>query len=137
MDELLSELRGLRAELRQAASASISAQVLMGRLALQEHRITAAARQLADVQTQVANHAQARGRFEQQLKALEVERGMPEQQRNEILPAVKAELERHQQRERELREQEASLQALMNAEQSRWSDFNSRLDELERALARR
>ncbi len=37
-------------------------------------------------------------------------------------------------REQQLRAQERDLENALSAEQARWSEFNSRLDELERAL---
>ena len=36
--------------------------------------------------------------------------------------------------EQRLRSEEADVQSVLSAEQGRWSDFNARLDELERAL---
>jgi hypothetical protein len=40
-----------------------------------------------------------------------------------------------QKREQELRAQQAELVSAANDEQSRWADFNGRLDELERSLS--
>lgn len=49
---------------------------------------------------------------------------------------VKDRLVREQRFEQELRYKEGELANTLAAEQNRWSDFNSRLDELERALSR-
>src|SRR4029077_13444243 len=49
-DPLLTEVRALRAELNQAAGASIRTQLLVARLTLQEQRINTISKQLADVQ---------------------------------------------------------------------------------------
>src|SRR5262245_61304186 len=46
--DLLAEVRGLRAELNQFATASIRVQLFMGRLQLQEHRIQVLSQQLVD-----------------------------------------------------------------------------------------
>jgi hypothetical protein len=65
--------------------------------------------------------------------------------RNESLGISRAELDaqefafrrplvQHRDAERDLRAQEADLAAQIAAEQNRWQDFNSRLDELERSL---
>ncbi len=54
MEALLGEVRGLRAEVHQAAGASIRTQLLVARLSLQEQRLNGVAKQLADVQTQRA-----------------------------------------------------------------------------------
>ena len=50
LDEVLVELRALRAELNETANASLRAQLLVARLALQEQRITVVGKELADVQ---------------------------------------------------------------------------------------
>ena len=49
LDEVLAELRALRAELIEVAHASLRAQLLVARLALQEQRITTVSKELADV----------------------------------------------------------------------------------------
>src|SRR5918994_1682893 len=69
--ELLAEMKGLRADLRQLLDASIRAQLLVARLQLQEQRITSLARQLTDVQQQLQNNERARGALEPQLKMFE------------------------------------------------------------------
>jgi hypothetical protein len=47
---------------------------------------------------------------------------------------MKQQLADQQAREEQLRAQGRDLENALSAEQARWSDFNSRLDELERAL---
>ncbi len=54
-DALLAEVRALRREIKEAAHASIQAQVYAVGLQLQEQRVLAAGRQLADVQHELAN----------------------------------------------------------------------------------
>jgi len=49
LDDLLQEVRGFRADLNQSAGASMRMQLLLARLQLQEHRITAVADQLEEV----------------------------------------------------------------------------------------
>ena len=48
--------------------------------------------------------------------------------------ALKLQLEQGQKREQDLRAQEAAASGTLAAEQSRWTDFNARLDALERSL---
>ena len=48
MDELVAEVRALRAEIQQMADSSIRAQLLVARLQVQEQRIAGIARQLSD-----------------------------------------------------------------------------------------
>ncbi|MGH9314137.1 MAG: hypothetical protein ACRD1S_13195 [Vicinamibacterales bacterium] len=140
MDDLLAEVRALRAELNQASGASIRAQLLVGRLQLQEHRINTIVQQMTSTREQLAGVERTRALIEPQWKASE------EEARNQGAAAaagdtaghpVKALFEEQLKREKELRAQESSLAALLAAEQARWVEFNDRLDELERELQKR
>jgi septal ring factor EnvC (AmiA/AmiB activator) len=66
-------------------------------------------------------------------------RATPEQRRDfeETLGGLRAQLEAMQATENALRAEESSLMNSIVSEQARWSDFNGRLDELERTLPRR
>ena len=109
LDEVVAELRGIRADLAETSSASVRAQLLLARLQLQEQRIYGLMRQIGDVQNQIAAARQeARG----------------------------AERERMQQIILELSNREAELSHQLSVEQARWSEFSDRLDPLERALPR-
>jgi hypothetical protein len=129
MDELLAEVRGLRAEINQAAGASIRTQLVLARLQLQEQRIHTVAQQLTDVRNQLAAAAQVRSLMAGQVK----EAGEAVSQLPADHPLMKV-IEQQQKREEELKQQEASLSALLAEEQARWMAFNARLDELEQAL---
>jgi len=61
MEELLAEVRSLRAEVRRAADTSIRAQLLVARLQLQEQRINSLTRQLVETQRQLSDNERARG----------------------------------------------------------------------------
>jgi chromosome segregation ATPase len=140
MEELLAEVRGLRAELRQTADASIRAQLLVARLQLQEQRILTAGRQLTEVQDKLAASEGAMAPLAHQFKKLAEEvPPLPEQREDMegIKGMLKAQLDQHQKATQELRAREASLQRVLADEQARWTDFNDRLDELERALPAR
>ena len=109
LDDVVTELRGIRADLAETSSAGVRAQLLLARLQLQEQRIYGLMRQIAEVQSQIAGARQeARG---------------PEK-------------ERMQQLILELGNREAELSHQLSMEQSRWSEFSDRLDTLERALPR-
>jgi hypothetical protein len=135
-DDLLTEVRALRAEINQAAGASIRAQLFVARLQLQEQRVNAVARQLADVQSRLASLLQGQAAMRERLTAT-VEgqaRLPPEDQSDDQVRALTLQLEQGQNREQELRAQESALVNATMAEQSRWTDFNDRLDALERSL---
>ncbi len=140
LDDLLAEIRGLRADLRQTTRASTQMQVLTARLQLQEQRIAVLANQRADVTARLAVQTPLRVETEAQVRNFE---GMIS--RNESLEVPRAELtvmlaerqralSQHRNAEQQLRTQESDLSAQIAAEQNRWQDFNNRLDELERSL---
>ena len=142
-DPLLAEVRGLRADLHQAAGASIRAQLLVARLQLQEQRITVLSGQLVDVRRQLAGKqsevvplAEGVRRLEEAL--LNPSRD-PAQQRDleANLAGRKTALAQLQREVAQLRAQEAELLNHITNEQNRWSDFNTRLDQLERELPAR
>ena len=58
-DDLLAEVRALRAEINQVAGESIRAQLFVARLQLQEQRVNEVTRQLSDVQSRLATVQQA------------------------------------------------------------------------------
>ena len=143
MDDLLLEMRGLRADLAQSSSGSLRAQLVMGRAQVQEQRMATLRRELIDIQFQLRVATQQRERTD--ALALDVEQGIRSgnlgtdriRQLERELADVKDRLVREQRLEQELRYKEGELATTLATEQNRWSDFNSRLDELERALSHR
>ena len=100
LSALLTEVRGLRAAMEQMASAGPRIQLALGRLQLQEQRVTTMYMRLENVRDSI--RADDRGVHFKELKA-----------------------------------EEALLRQEIATEQSRWSEINQRLEELERALVRR
>jgi len=141
LDDVLSEIRGLRADLAQASSGTIRAQLVMGRAQIQEQRIAGLRRDLTDIQFQLRVATQQRERTD--ALAVDVEQGIRSgnlgtdriRQLERELADVKDRLVREQRLEQELRYKEGELANTLAAEQNRWIDFNSRLDDLERTLA--
>jgi hypothetical protein len=142
-DDLLAEVRALRADMAEAATASIRAQLLTARLQLIEQRVYEVSRQLdnmqtslsvvraeiADLETRVKNGEEALARDPRN----EQERAMLA----ELPPMIAAwhvELDQKQERETELRREESALQDRLNAEQGRWNEVSQRLDSLEGSL---
>ena len=139
--ELLEEVRAMRGELRQVASSSMRMQLLVARLSLQEGRIAALVRELAQVHSRVAAAAEERSDMEQDLTRSEesLRTNLPREVLAQIeghIKGVKARLASHHKTEQQLRTEENELNAQLLTEQSRWVAFNSQLDELERALPR-
>jgi hypothetical protein len=114
----------------------------MARVQAQELRISSFKGDLANTQIQLRLAAQERERTE--ATATGVEDGIRSgnltteraRQLEKELADVKDRLYREQRTENELRNREAELVNTLAIEQGRWSDFNSRLDDLERALTR-
>ena len=139
MDELLAEVRAIRADLERASAASLRGQLLGMRLQLQEQRITALARQLSEIQERLRTNAQTRVTL---LSALKMFGGQNEASAEEkkafdfAMGPVKQQLAGLDASDAELRQEEATLMAQLQQEQNRWSEFNGQIQELERASAR-
>jgi hypothetical protein len=142
LDDLLREIRGLRADVNESLRSTTRSQVVMARVQAQELRISSFKGDLANTQIQLRLAAQERERTE--ATATGVEDGIRSgnltteraRQLEKELADVKDRLYREQRTENELRNREAELVNTLAIEQGRWSDFNSRLDDLERALTR-
>jgi predicted nucleic acid-binding Zn-ribbon protein len=141
MDALLAEVRGLRAEVHQAAGASIRTQLLVARLSLQEQRTNGVAKQLTDVQTQRAAMEGPTAQFDQRFTRLEEELRSPStppdqrhqlEQEFESMKLVRTDMRQRLQR---LVSQDSALSSQLATEQSRWVEFNDRLDQVEREVA--
>ena len=109
LDDVLVELRGIRADLAETSSASVKAQLLMARLQLQQQRIFGLARQIGELQNQAVMLRQR---------------------------AQGADFAQIQQQMQEIANQQAELNHQLSMEQGRWSEYSDRLDTLERSLPR-
>ena len=142
LSALLAEVRGLRAALEQMSTAGPRVQLALGRLQLQEQRIGNQVRRLDSVRASLLV-AQKELEPIEKLMADVMERireypnseSLPEDKRG--LAEVKAALAKRQAEVQRLITEESFLIQDISAEQNRWSEFNQRLEELERALARR
>jgi hypothetical protein len=138
--DLLVEIRGLRADLNQALSANLRAQLLVGRLQLQEQRINVLSGQLAEVRRglvgveagRVGPATQLQG-LEEALRAGSLPPGAGDVET--MIARLKTQLAQAQWEEQRLLAQETELAAQVETESSRWSFFNERLDEIERTLS--
>jgi hypothetical protein len=137
---LVEEVRALRLELAALASASVRSQLLVTRVQLQEQRLMHLDRQRVEVASKLRETEAARAMFAGQLKGLESpgSQATAEQRRDAeaALGPMKTQLEAMQAAEATLRAEHDNVLNALSTEQSRWSDFNSRLDDLERALPR-
>src|SRR5262245_22093570 len=135
---LLIEVKGLRAAMEQMASSNAQAQLLVGRLQLQEGRINGMIRRLDTVRDSLAG---ARRTYEQIRAPLQMLSGQSDgadpQEREGVLGGLKSQLNAAKTEVDRLTAEEAQLTSDLNAEQARWIEINQRLDTLERSLAKR
>lgn len=140
LEQIVSELRALRAEMNQAAQAGLRAQLLVARLALQEQRISVVARELTETQEKL--EAQERSRpMAELLKNMGTD---PEAAKsghtpppNPFLDAIRGQAEALDKSTEELENRHAELSRALADEQSRWTAFNAQLEMLERTLLSR
>jgi chromosome segregation ATPase len=137
---LLTEVRGLRAAMEQMASAGPRVQLALGRLQLQEQRVSTLVRRLETVrdnlaaaQRQYAQHQNQLAQFDGAAKSNPAEREDVEH----MLTLFKGEMSAAAASVQRLTAEESSLAADIATEQGRWEEFNGRLEELERTLERR
>jgi hypothetical protein len=138
---LLVEVRSLRAAIEQMSSASARVQLAMGRLQLNEQRITTYMRRIDEIRDRKLPAEQ-----EVTKRKREVD-GFIEAIRESGKPPSRDVTDALQQRKGELAEATAYLQRLQNeeaqlareiaTEQDRWTEINRVLEELDRTLNRR
>lgn len=139
LEDVVAELRALRADLNQTASVTVRTQLLVVRLQLQEQRIASVSRQLNEVQKELGavqngnahTAAQLKDQEERLLRASLEDRLAIEAELKQVKPM----LEQAQRREQALQLQANELAGMLATEQNRWSDFNDRIDGLERSLS--
>jgi hypothetical protein len=142
MDDLLAEVRAIRADLDRASAASLRGQLLGMRLQLQEARITALSRQLRDVQDRLRDNQQARVSLTNSLTMFsgQGQKGEPSaemrKQMEFIFAPLKGQLELLDRTDADLKQEEASLMAQLQQEQNRWTAFNGQIEELERGTSK-
>jgi chromosome segregation ATPase len=140
MDELLAEVRGIRADLERASAASTRGQLLGMRLQLQEQRIAALSRQLSDVQDKLHSNTYAKTAMLGPMKMFADMKKDSDAEEAKTMATVfgplKQQLEALDKAEAELRNEEAALAGQLHTEQSRWAAFNAQIEELERAAAK-
>jgi hypothetical protein len=136
---LLTEVKGLRAAMEQMASSSTQAQLLVGRLQLQEGRIASMIRRLDTVRDSLATARREYTQIQGSMQMLGTGEpgGVPPQDRDDLLAGLKIQVATSKANVDRLAAEEMQLTADIATEQARWVDINQRLDELERSLARR
>ncbi len=142
-DELVAEIRGLRADLNHALTGSIRAQLLVARLQLQEQRVNTVEALLADTRRLLSTNEEEQVAVAGELKNLQEAlrtKSFEKEERMEFEESaaqMEAQLLRGQTEALQLRTREAELSSQLVSEQGRWIDFNDRLNEIERSFPQR
>ena len=138
---LVTEVRALRTDLAAMAIASVRSQLLVARVQLQEQRLVHLDRQRGEISAKLRDVEAGRAMFAGQMKPLTDPASTltPDQRRDaEVqLGVFKAQLDAMQATENALRSEENALLNSIATEQARWTDFNSRLDQVEQSLPKR
>jgi chromosome segregation ATPase len=133
MDDVVAEVRALRAEMKQTAEASLRAQLLVARLQVEEQRIAGLAHQLAETEQQMRALEGARNpMLEQMMK--EFDKNPPEPGEVDMLAGLRGQLEKIQNGDPVLKERQATLSRQLTDEQARWLAFNAQLEALEKSV---
>jgi chromosome segregation ATPase len=151
MPALLTEVRGLRAAMERSATSGARVQLVLGRLQLQEQRVTSALRRLDEIRSKLTTAQREATGLQDQFENLEAElkeaganprtpaQGEPRPSREHMeamVAGTRRELERKSSEVQRLAAEEAQVASEITNEQARWYEFNQRLEELERALGR-
>jgi hypothetical protein len=139
---LLAEVKGLRAAMEQMAGAGPRIQLSVGRLQLQEGRIAGMIRRLDTVRDGLSTARRELEGFKGAQKMMEGEDedrkpGEEKPDWGPIFAGMKKQAAAAQANVDRLAAEEIQLTQELATEQARWTDINNRLDELERALAKK
>jgi hypothetical protein len=138
---LVAEVRALRADLAAASRNQLRAQMLPGRVQMQEQRLAYLDKQRADTAAAAMAQSQMMSMFQSSMPPGDtspcdaVPGGQDAKRECEAnFTARRRQLADQETRVQQLRQQENDLVNALQTEQARWSEFNARLDELEQSL---
>jgi chromosome segregation ATPase len=146
MPALLTEVRGLRAAMEAMASSGARVQLALGRVQLQEQRLNTSIRRLEEVRGRLNQVQRSAAEHQNQIDGLEANLkeppGDPAEAR-EVAAQIEGLLGQLRRQStlfaaevQQLTADEAALASDVASEQARWTEYNQRLEELERSLGR-
>jgi chromosome segregation ATPase len=143
MKALVAEVRALRLAIERAAASTSQSQLLLGRVQLQENRLATLSRQYQEARTRSLDAQMAQADLESQLRQTTQRLDSPTLTAPDDRRALegrvgdlKSEVARQQARTTQLRGDETMAGEMLASEQQRWSDFNQRLETIERTLGK-
>lgn len=142
MRELVAEVRALRQAVERTSSLSARSQALLGRVQLQENRLAELGRRLDDARERVRAAAVDETRHATQLAELthrlQGSSGGADERASidAMLREMRANVKLAQDQAAQLRADEQAVLTALTQEQTRWSDYNARLEAIEQDFAR-
>jgi chromosome segregation ATPase len=133
LQELVREVRQLRATLQRINSAMYKGQVMIERLKLQQDQVARISRELAQIREELSEIRSHQSRFKEALTSMEagVEAGT---RKREELQDLKMQLETFRDREERMTAREMRLSNELELERAKLNDLNDRLNALELEL---
>ena len=143
MRELVGEVRALRLAVERSTEVTSRSQTLLGRVQLQENRLADLGRRLDDARQRVRSATAMETTLANDVARTTMT--MPEMSANAddrralemALNQAKGRLKAAQGDVAQLRAEEQELIGALSSEQARWSDYNTRLEAIERDVAAR
>ncbi len=142
MRELVAEVRALRQAVERSSSLTARSQALLGRVQLQENRLADLGRRLEEARERVRGAVIDETRHTNQLaeltRRLQGSSGDADDRANieAMLREMRANVKLAQDQAGQLRADEQAVLAALTQEQTRWSDYNARLEAIEQDFAR-
>jgi chromosome segregation ATPase len=138
--QLLQEVRALRVAIERMTVAGTRAQLLFGRLQMQEQRLTSLAGQLQETRTRLASVQRDRQNHASKVEGLieGIDHARNAEQRLDMEQALKVArqtLAQFDQQVSALQAEDVGIGQALSTEQARWVELNGRLEELEGQLA--
>jgi chromosome segregation ATPase len=140
LSALLAEVHGLRTAIEQLSATGARVQLAMGRLQLNEQRITTYTRRLDEVRDRrvIMEKTVRERQAEVSDEAAAIQQhGTPIPEIAEHFKYMKAELDRAATTLQQLKTEEAQLLQYIAAERDRWTEINQRIEDLDRTLGGR
>jgi chromosome segregation ATPase len=137
---LLQEVHGLRLAMEHSAAVAPRIQLTLARLNIEEQRITQLAAQFDRARQELTNLGVGLRRFADDLEEREkqLQTTADEKARTKLesdIRELKAQLKAFTASEQAARTRENDAAQALTTEQNRWTELNTRLDELERQIA--
>ena len=142
MRELVAEVRALRLAVERMSGLAARSQALLGRVQLQENRLAELGRRLDDARERAraaaAHEAKLSTDLAETIRRLQGSSGGADERASidAMLREMRANVKLAQDQAAQLHADEQAVLTALTQEQTRWSDYNARLEAIEQDFAR-